>query len=386
MVWAANGFLTVIPATTGRIMTSVSSTGLNSYAQYGSAYARAAATQSSLVGVLATSADDPFRSNSNAATNLTLSDAARAQIANAAAVKAIGSVVSETRATLDALYVAAKVGGPVGSNGKVMVDLAKFDRRALYAVATNNGGRFTTDEQSVAASELTKCFNAALAPSTATAQLTGDFSGIYQAAQSYLDAAGPEEKATALWSAQHDAVLKGIQATQQTPTKAPANIANDPVAAYLAQPADSSATTADFSSVAKAARATLDLQAKAATTAGKELVFDPGRKVGQLADLSSIDNRALSAISLNQDQLFDKQESFAAKRELDSRNRASILEALKKSQSSGDPTQLSLRILNTYSAMSAEERQASNWTPAFRDNAVQSYKSTSNLLSMLKGG
>jgi hypothetical protein len=34
--------------------------------------------------------------------------------------------------------------------------------------------------------------------------------------------------------------------------------------------------------------------------------------------------------------------------------------------------------------MSAEERQSANWTPAFRDNAVANYKSTSNLLSMLK--
>ena len=83
--------------------------------------------------------------------------------------------------------------------------------------------------------------------------------------------------------------------------------------------------------------------------------------------------------------MFSKQETFAAKQELDSRNRASILAALKQSQTSGDPTQLSLGILNTYSAMSDEERQATNWTPSLRDNAVQSYKSTSSLMSMLRG-
>jgi hypothetical protein len=137
--------------------------------------------------------------------------------------------------------------------------------------------------------------------------------------------------------------------------------------------------------VAKTVRAALDAQLKAATAAGKELVFDPGRKTGQLADLSGIDNRSLSAISLNQDGLFSNQETFAAKHELDSRNRASILSALKQSQSSGDPKQLSLGILNTYSAMSPEERQASNWTPAFRDNAVHNYKTTASLLSMLSG-
>jgi hypothetical protein len=108
-------------------------------------------------------------------------------------------------------------------------------------------------------------------------------------------------------------------------------------------------------------------------------------KSGQQADLSSIDSRSLAAISLNQDGLFSNQESFAAKRTLDARSRASILAALKQSQTSSDPTQLSLGILKTYSSMSAEERQAVNWTPAFRDNVVASYKSTSQILSMLRG-
>ena len=42
-------------------------------------------------------------------------------------------------------------------------------------------------------------------------------------------------------------------------------------------------------------------------------------------------------------------------------------------------------MLKTLGAMSAEERQAVNWTPAFRDNAVANYKSSSHILSMLRG-
>ena len=114
-------------------------------------------------------------------------------------------------------------------------------------------------------------------------------------------------------------------------------------------------------------------------------MYDPGRKTGQQADLASLDNRSLAAISLNQDGLFSKQESFAAKQLLDSRSRASILAALNHSQTSGDPSQLSLGILNAYSSMSSEERQAVNWTPSFRDHAVASYKSTRQILSMLRG-
>jgi hypothetical protein len=364
-------------------MTSVNTGFANPYANLGSAYVRAAATQPSLANVLATGDDS---STSNAATNLTLSDAARAQLANAATVKDFSTVTAEARTTLDGLYAAAEVTGPLDAAGNATIDLSSLDRRSLFAIATNNTGKFTTAEQSIASTERNNRLNAALAPAAATTKLTGDYGAVYQAALSYLDGASSEERATAAWSAQRAAVQKGVQATQQNPSTAPSGIANDPVAAYLAQyPNGSSTVTEDFSSVAKNVRATLDAQAKAAAASGKELVYDPGRKTGQLADLSAIDNRSLSAISLNQDQLFSKQESFAAKQELDSRNRASILASLKQSQSSGDPTQLSLGILNTYSAMSDEERQATNWTPALRDTAVQSYKSTTSLLSMLKG-
>jgi hypothetical protein len=364
-------------------MTSVN-TGYNPYANLGSAYARAAATQPSLAGVLAGS--DGYAS-SNAATNLTLSDAARAQLANASAATDFSTVTSQARAALDGLYAAAKVTGPLDTSGNTTIDLSSLDRRSLFAIATNNAGKFTPDEQTVASSELNNRFNAAMAPAAATTQLTGDYSTVYQAALSYLDGASAEEKATAAWSAQRAAVQKGVQATQQNPSTAPSGIAGDPVAAYLAQyPGGSTTATQDFSSVAKAVRATLDAQAKAAAANGKELVYDPTRKTGQLADLSGIDNRSLSAMALNQDQLFSKQESFAAKQELDSRSRASILGALKQSQSSGDPTKLSLGILNAYSAMSAEERQATNWTASLRDTAVQSYKSTTQLLSMLQQG
>src|SRR4030081_2560975 len=365
-------------------MTSVN-TGLNPYAQFGSAYARAAATQPSLANAL-NAAESGSQPDVNAATNLTLSDAARAQLASVSTLKDFTTVTADARTALDGLYAAAKVKGPIGADGKTTIDLSSLDRRSLFAIATNNGGKFSPDEQKAANTELSKRFNDALAPAAATSKLTGDFSSLYKVARDYLDGASGEEKATATWSAQRAAVQKGVHATQLNPTVAPTAIANDPVAAYLAQNANGGTTaTHDISTVAKNVRAMLDAQAKAATAAGKELVFDPRRKTGRQADLGSVDNRSLAAISLNQDSLFSTEESFAAKQALDSRNRASILAALKQSQSSGDPTQLSLGILNTYSSMSPEERQAVNWTPSFRDNAVANYKSTSHILSMLRG-
>lgn len=368
-------------------MTSIS--GYNPYAQYGSAYARAAATQPSLADAL--NAAEASNSNSfdpNAATNLTLSDAAKAQLAAAAATPDFTTVTNDARAALDKLYAAAKVTGPLGSDGKATIDLSSLDRRSLFAIATNSGGKFTPDEQKVASDEQTKRFNAALGPAASATSMTGSYTVVYKAALDYLDGASAEEKATATWAAQRAAVLTGYNAARQAQDTAPSGISGDPVAAYFKQYPLGTApptSTESFTDVATGARATLDAQAADAAANGTELVYDPARKFGQLVDFSGIDNRSLSAIALNQDQKFSNQEIYAAKKELDSRNRASILASLKQSQQSGDPSQLSLGILQSYSAMSDEERQASGWTPAFRDNAVQSYKTTSNILSILQG-
>lgn len=355
-------------------MTSINN---NTYAYLGSAYARAGSPQGSSAATLLNPGDSSGASQSNGATNLTLSDAARARLGDSSAQPDFATLTGNMRAALDKAYAAAKVTGPIGADGKTTVDLSSFDRRSLFAVSTNNGGKFSPDEQKAASTELSNRFNDALAPAAATAKLTGNFNAVYNAALDYLDGASGEEKATAVWSALRSAVTKGVQATRQDPTKAPSSIANDPVAAYLSNNSDGGQSTPqDFSTVAKRVRATLDVQAKVAAATGKTV---------QQADLSGMDNRSLAAVSLNQDVLFSKQESFAAKQALDARNRATILTALNRSQSAGDPTQLSLGILNAYSAMSAEERQASNWTPTFRDHALASYKSSSHIMAMLRG-
>lgn len=366
-------------------MTTIASGLPNPYAQMGSAYARAAAArQPSLASTLDTlDFGNPF--DPNAATNLTLSDAARAQLASSESTTNFSAVTADARLALDGKYAAANVTAPLDADGKLTIDLSSFDRRSLFAIATNNGGKFTPDEQAVAGSDLDKRFNNALVPAASTSKLIGNYSVAYKAALDYLDGASPEEKATATWTAQRAAVQKGYEATQQAPGKIPAGILGDPVAAYLAQPTGNAAAPVTFGDVAKGVRAALDAQQDAATRAGKELVFDPGRKTGQLVDLSSFDNRSLSAIVLNQGEMFSNLEIYAAKTELNTRTRLSVLSAFQQGQKSGDPSQVSLGILNTYSNMSDEERQATNWTPTLRDTAAQSYKTTNALLSMLRG-
>ncbi len=262
--------------------------GYNPYAQYGSAYARAAAAaaQPSLADAL-NAADAGNQSDPNAVTNLTLSDAAKAKLASDAATPDFATVTSDARTALDKLYAAAKVTGPLGSDGKTTIDLTSLDRRSLFAISTNSGGKFTPDEQKVASGELTNRFNVALAPAAAATSMTKNYTVAYKAALDYLDGASPEEKATTTWATQRAAVLKGYQAAQQNPNTAPTGISGDPVAAYFAQYPDGSGpttSTESFSDVATGVRATLDAQAAAAAADGKELVYDPKRKTGQLVD------------------------------------------------------------------------------------------------------
>lgn len=358
-------------------ITSAGPVGTASYLS--SAYARTGFSNS---GGNGTSASD---SSLSSATLVTLSAAAQAALAQAT-VADFATVTSEARAALDALYKAAKVTGPL-LDGTQTIALSSLDRRALYAIVSNGGQKFTADEQTVAANELQARFDAMAAPQTAVARLTGDWSQVYKAALDYMQAAGPEEKASGTCAAQLKALQQGYDTAVAAPGNPPAEIAGDPIAAFLARTGaddDTSGNLRDFSQVADDVRAALDLQQQAAEKKGVEIVYDSGRKTGQMVDLSGFDNRDLSAVALNQGEQFSPDEIHAAKSELDARTRVSLLAAFKQSGSSSDPRAFSLGVIYNYAQMSSEERQATNLTTDFRDIAVKNYQTTSTLISMLQ--
>jgi hypothetical protein len=86
---------------------------------------------------------------------------------------------------------------------------------------------------------------------------------------------------------------------------------------------------------------------------------------------------------LNEGNLFSADEARMAKKELDARTRASVLQAFQQGSKGGDPRAFSLGIVQQYQGMSAEERQVMNWSSDFLDTAVKNYKSTSSLLAMM---
>jgi hypothetical protein len=346
----------------------------------GSAYAKTATTGGS------TSQNQPSLPASSAATNVTLSAAAMAALAaqDADTATSFDQVTANARSVLDQLLAAAGVKTPVNPKGDTTIDLSGLDGRTLFAIASNSQNVFTADEQTVAAQEIQNRFDAMIKPRLAASDLTGNYTDVYKAAASYFDNMAPEEKLTPAWAAQRSAITQALALLKANPSVLPSGIDNDPAADYAnrAAKAQNPYDASNFSDVASAARAALDAQATAATRKGSQITYGQGK--GTVVDWSSFGTHDLSSIVLNQGSQFSPQEVRSAKQELDTRNRQAILQALKQSAASGDPTALSYSLLTQYSQMSPEERRASNWTDGFRDMAVANYKSASSLMSMLQ--
>ena len=326
---------------------------------------------------------------SQAATNVTLSDEAKAYLASLAdsvsnAQAPAATLATNARTWFDQQYQQLGISSAV-LDGQVAVDLTGQSRATLSAVASNTQSLFTSDETAAATKALQIRFSDAVAPQAVIARHTGDYASLYNAAINYMNAAGPDERATTSWQDQSQALTAGLAAAKTSPGQAPdTGDANDPVRALLDNPAASGATSSGSSieSVAANARAMLDDQANAAKDNGKELVFNSSSKTGQQADLSQFDNRTLAAVALNQGSSFSAEEIRAAKTELDQRNRTNILSAFKQASDSGSG---SLALLQQYSSMSAEEKSALGLTDQVTNSLMQTYRSTQAMQNILSG-
>jgi hypothetical protein len=107
-----------------------------------------------------------------ASVNVTLSAAAQAALAAQTDTRSIDDVVSATRASLDQLLTAAKATSAV-VDGKATISVAGLDRRSLYAIASNQGGNFTTQEQVVATLQMKTASDASLATPTSVMRASG---------------------------------------------------------------------------------------------------------------------------------------------------------------------------------------------------------------------
>jgi hypothetical protein len=213
----------------------------------------------------------------------------------------------------------------------------------------------------------------ALTGPEAAAKVTGKLSGLYTAADAFLDAAGPEERASDAWTAQKTAVAAAEKRLSVNAEADTSGIPNDPVAAYFAGKRDGSTVRPqrDFAAVARDARTLLDTLKSTTGTA------DASR-----LDLSAVAGRTLAAVALNEGGTFDFDEVRAAKQELRARSRADLVDSL---SGGSDSRALSLGIVGQYAGMSDEERSALGWSAETRATALASYEQTTRVLSILSG-
>lgn len=346
-------------------------TGTQQYAAY-NPYARTSVTNTQLPQVA-----DNAATKSEASTNITLSEAAKAALSE----KTYAEVTSDARNALDKLLLAGDLTSPY-RNDKLAINLSELDRREIFAVATNSEDRFTADEQRAAGGELAQRFDDAMAGPAAVARVTDEMIDLYEAAKEFFDDASPEEKLTALWATKNSAVIEAVQQLTADPTKPP-ELDDDPVADYLLRISTGDSNyTRDFNDIADDARIALDKQHADAKENGHELLFSETRRNGQMVDFSKFDSRSLSAIALNNDDQFSTQEVFAAKMKMNERSRATLLACINHASETNDPTALSKKIISAFGSMSPQERTAAGWSDDLYQTAVLNYASSAKIANM----
>ena len=326
------------------------------------------------------STDTTDTSSPSSSTSVTLSDEAKAYLAQTAADSeppSVATLTTRARAWFDQQYVALGTSSAM-LDGQVAVDFSGQTRATLSVIADNAQSQFSTDEVTAATRTLQSRFNDAVSPHVVIARHTGDYASLYAAGSDYLDQAGSDEKATAAWKDQKQAVLEGLVAARASFGKAPVTGNDaDPVRALLDKARTQTSSTTDSSpdTLATNARAMLDAQAGSARDNGKDLVFTGSRQTGQQVDFTDFDNRTLAIMALNADTSFSAQEVSAAKAELNQRTRTSLVNAF-----GGDGIRASsLALLQQYQKMSSEERGVLGFTEDYANRIIANYRTAASI-------
>lgn len=348
-------------------MAAISSTSAYSpYRGYATSYANAGTARTAASTTTATA---------DSATSVTLSEAAMAALAE----RDFTAVLADSHEKLATLLTEAGRTSPM-QDGQLALDLSSLDARELYAMSSDPG--FSDDEREAAGLEMQRRFEAAMAGPAAIARVTGNFTGLYKAAATYLDALGPEERASADWQAGRDAVTEALEQLRTAPGTLPDAGDSDPVALYLAITQNGDGVGQSMTDLAANARVTLDRLYAQANANGRAPTFNQKTTTGTYIDVSSFSSSTLSAMVLDEEGRFTSDEVRAARAALQSKSGATLLASFKSAAKSGDPTAFSQNIIAAFSSLSADERQAAGWSEQLYQAALQNYATTSKLMEM----
>lgn len=301
------------------------------------------------------------------ATSVTLSDAAKAALAQGTGGEAADA--QSLREKVDA-FVESISPATLLRDGDLVADLSSFDREEVFAISRNSGNKFSPEEQEAAKIELDDRFSSALRGGKALMAVTGDYTDLYEQAYDYLQSAGPEEQKSSEWQTGIKAVMDALQYLKDHGGGQAPAVANDPVSRFLDQSAGSEAdTVSDTATYAAGARTALDR------------IYGRG---GDPRDLDAFGTKTLSAIATDRSDTFSSSEILAAKREMKTRVGSAVRHAFQSGGLGTDPTSFSKYLIAQYSSMTAEEREAAGLDKNYYNAIRQNYE-TSQTISQTLG-
>jgi hypothetical protein len=154
-------------------------------------------------------------------------------------------VALDARASMDAQYAAMKASGkPYDKNAEdgkdVFTLMANLDRRSLYAVKSNEGGKFTEDEQQFASSIMSNQLGLAMGLYSGPTSKAGKFvdpfsvnSDRFKAGVNFLDNVSPEEKKSVEWSVNRASAQIVYQDSMEQEKKVPEKLDSESPLAKL---------------------------------------------------------------------------------------------------------------------------------------------------------
>ena len=151
--------------------------------------------------------------------------------------KTLGEVAGVAGAAMDAKYAAMRADGqPFDFNSREGKDwyslLGDLDRRALYAVSSNQGGLFTEQEQDIAQSIMSGQQGWAMGLPNGPTRLVeglpdrfmGDHAARFKAAVQWLDRVSNDEKTSISWAANRAAAQQSYELTMEGRGETPENL------------------------------------------------------------------------------------------------------------------------------------------------------------------
>jgi hypothetical protein len=168
-------------------------------------------------------------------------------VASDGARKDFAAVAKDARATVDAGYrKLGKTGDIYTTAQEWKAAFGGMDRRSLYAVASNQGGRFSKEEQGAAKYVMAQQQGAAMGLDLGAIRFESDPAAGYKAGIAFLDSVSDEEKASFEWAVQRAASQYAYDVLMRRDGKEPENLdSTNPVVKMIKGALDALAATDD---------------------------------------------------------------------------------------------------------------------------------------------